>query len=206
MSFDELISGDFDEFKAFLAKLDQAVAVGSCALYYDSTYQLNNLQLFDRDGTEFTSEEWEEARERADALDQLMVFAFGHAPDEAVRSWAATFLDQEKVDHVAMIVDHMRENMPALENAWDARSSRLGPAIGDITTHVVVDGSQGEFSAIVRADSFYAAGARSTPLAGSRTFFEARMTRSDLRRAIAVLAHAVAEMDHYMEGARNAND
>lgn len=199
MSLARLGSKSAEELHEFIDKVDEAIAAGSCALYFDATFQVINLELFALDGTRFTEDEWDNVASDVDSLDQLMVFAFGDAPREFVVEWASGVVEEGAVERLADLVDYMRDNMPALAGEWQARRGQLAPSIGDISASVVFEPARGSLVSIVRADAFFSTGVKLSPVGSTRKHFEARMSKADLKRAIYVLQSAVARFERYEE-------
>lgn len=116
-----------EDFHRLTAGVEEVFADNRAALVSDSRYPLRWLTILDA-GDAFSDAEWEQFSELITNLDYLLLLGLGGASPSVVVSWAQQF-DPSLVETALQRVQSVREAMPSLASAWDAKIRSVIPTL-----------------------------------------------------------------------------
>lgn len=187
---DDVLEMDVEEFRANVALVETAFARLSAAFYFDSRGSGHGIDIFDFFDEVDDVDDWIDLRAFAFNCHQLFFFAFEFAPDAAIHAWGDEHggAGQTAIERVQI----MRNEMPRAQAEWYSRFTDLGPTMGDVTTtHVRMTGRDVP-KTVLRINSFMVEGLRQLPVASSRQYLTAVLSRNEVRRLIDALRMADA--------------
>jgi hypothetical protein len=187
-----------EEFEVLLDRLESSFRAGAAALVVDDTYPFREISV-DWPNSVFSEAERETYIPVVPMMDHVLQFAMEEAPAAIVREWAQGY-DEERVGEAIERVTSMRERMPYLTAAWDAKSNSPVPLLSTIRYDITAAGE--DLAYVTLSLATVLSGVLGRADRSSRQIVTTRLWRNDLQRLHALLGGMLETLNEHDREAR----
>lgn len=103
-------------FRESVDQLEEAFGNGCATFYWSEAAASHKVAVFSWDGCDVPSPS---LHTFASAIDQLVIFAFGAAPDDVIRQWGEDHVESSGPLAITF-AGYLRENAPTAQREWQS--------------------------------------------------------------------------------------
>lgn len=133
-------------FQDLVRQVDVGVADGKVMLALHEDFPFRELSVLHEGALHIDSMPTNDVMTIVENLDQLLLLAFEHAPDDVVTNWASG-RDESLIDEARDRVHFVRDNMPNLRNLWESKSDSILPPLVSFSYETIYD-AKGDGAAV----------------------------------------------------------